>query len=114
MAKSPRIRWPSVPMVDPRIEHPPDRVTVDGVLTLFDSGAVVIGNRWFRGNWLLGWWGAEPVDYPFPGGHAFRDRNSRRLVIRTAGANRQALVYEFRGFTPLFAGAWYQRIPQYS
>lgn len=113
MPTSPRIRWRRVPLTDPNLEQQPDRVEVDGVLTLMDTGAVVIGNRYFRGNWLLGRWGAEPVDYAFPGGHAFRAKHGRRLEVRTAGANRQALVYEFRGLTPLFVGTWFRCIPQY-
>ncbi|WP_145113061.1 hypothetical protein [Botrimarina mediterranea] len=111
--KPTRIRWMSMPLNDTNAERQPDRVVIDGVLTLFDSGAVVIGNRWFRGNWLLGRWGAEPIDYTFPGGHAHRDRHSQRLVVRTGGPNRQALVYEFSGLTPLLAGAWRRCVPQY-
>lgn len=113
MSKSPRIRWRRVPLTDPSLEHQPDRVVVDGVLTLFDSGAVVIGNRWFGGNWVLGCWGAEPINYAFPGGHAFRAKHSKRLEIRTGGVNRQALVYEFHGLTPLWVGSWRRCIPQY-
>lgn len=110
MPRPPRTSWVAIPLVDPSLEYPPDRVVIDGVLTLFDDGSVVIENRWFRGNWLLGLFGAEAVDYAFPGGRAFRTRHSRRLVIRTGGPHRQALVYEFRGLTPLFSGAWRQLV----
>ncbi|QDV73651.1 hypothetical protein [Botrimarina mediterranea] len=108
-----RIRWMSMPLNDTNAEHQPDRVVIDGVLTLFDSGAVVIHDRWFEGNWLLGRWGAEAVDYAFPGGHAFRDKDSNRLIVRTAGPDRRSLVYKFCGLTPFFAGFWVRLVPQH-
>lgn len=102
-----------MPLNDTNAEHQPDRVVIDGVLTLFDSGAVVIHDRWFEGNWLLGRWGAEAVDYAFPGGHAFRDKDSNRLIVRTAGPDRRSLVYKFCGLTPFFAGFWVRLVPQH-
>lgn len=113
MPQTTRIRWMRYPLIDASSPNPPDRVEVDGVLTLFNSGDLLIGNRWFRGNWLLSVRGAEPIDYAFPGGHAFRERHGSRLVVRTAGVDRQALVYEFSGLTPFFPGAWYRCVPNY-
>ena len=112
MHQPPRTVWIAVPLVDTSLEHPPDRIAIDDTLTFFNDGSLVIENRWFNGNWLLGLRGAEAIDYAFMGGHAYRRKHSNRLLIRTAGPNRVALVYEYRGLTPLISGVWYQMIPR--
>lgn len=104
MAKRKRIRWGRIPLLQSWKEKEPDRVTIDGILTLFASGDVVINNRWF-GN-------SDAIDFDFPGGHAYRAKWSRQLIIRTAGPERQTLIYLYRPVLWILWGAWYQVVPR--
>jgi len=102
-----RIEWTRTVLVDSLNELKGCRVEVDGVVTLLIDGSVTIRDRYFRGNgWF--WQKADAIDFAFPGGHAYRERGSDRLVIRTAGPDHQTLVYEYE--CPFFFGptAWYQ------
>jgi len=104
MAKHTKLKWGYVPLLESWKEDEPDRVTIDGTLILFASGDVVIHNRWF-GSW-------DVIDFPFPGGHAYRAKWSRRLIIRTAGPDRQTLIYQFSRMFWILWGAWYQVVPR--
>lgn len=101
------LKWGRVPLLDTRDEKHEDRVTIDGTVTLFESGDVVIRDRWFRGNWF-GLFGSDAIDYEFPGGHAYREKGSNRLVIRTVGPDRRMLIFEYRRICLVIASAWYQ------
>lgn len=112
MPQTTRIDWVAVPLVDTSLENRPDRVVIDGTLTLFAGGGLMIENRWFGGNWFFGLCGAEAIDHAFPGGHAYRKKHSNRLQVRTAGPNRQALVYEYRSRWLLGCCEWHQIVPR--
>ena len=79
MAKHKRIKWERLPLLETWQEHADDRVVIDGTVTLLADGDVIINNRWFRGNWL-GLFGSDAIDFPIPGGHAYRDKHSNRLA----------------------------------
>lgn len=104
--KPKRLEWGKLALIDRRHEIPEDRVIIDGTITLLITGEVFIRDRWFRGKrWFF--LGPDAIDYAFPGGHAYRDYGSQRLVIRTSGPDRRTLVYEY--CSP-FLGVtnWYQ------
>jgi|GEM_PF-4303023 len=100
----PKLQWGYVPLLQSWKEHEPEQVTIDDTLILFTRGDIVINDRWFR-RW-------DAIDYPFPGGHAFRDKWSKRLTIRTAGAQRKTLIYHYSTFLWFFLPAWYQVVPR--
>ncbi|MAT67958.1 MAG: hypothetical protein CMJ58_00360 [Planctomycetaceae bacterium] len=103
-----RIHWQKIPLLCSADERASDRVVIDDALTLLMGGGVVLHDRYFRGNWLY-LWGADPIDYEFPGGHAWRDRHSNRLVIRARGPHRHDLVFQ-HGPYGLIHEAWYQLV----
>ena len=109
MAKHKRIGWERLPLLETWQEHADDRVVIDGTVTLLADGDVVINNRWFRGNWL-GLFGSDAIDFAIPGGHAYRDKHSNRLVIRTGGPERQTLVFEYQRYGLVMSAAWYQLV----
>ncbi|MCA9239581.1 MAG: hypothetical protein KDA37_05255 [Planctomycetales bacterium] len=108
---SKKVTWVRLPLLESWDEKASDRVTIDNTLTLFVGGGVMIHNRWFRGK-LLGLFGGDEIDFPFPGGHAYRKKGSSRLIIRTAGPDRLTLVYEHHAFARLLWDAWYQVVPR--
>ncbi|QEG36209.1 hypothetical protein [Bythopirellula goksoeyrii] len=107
------IQWGRLPLLDTRDEHADDHVTVDDTLILLASGDLIIYDRWYRGN-FLGLWGSDKIDYAFPGGHAYREKHSNRLTIRTGGPNRKTLHYEYQRILLVVSAVWYQLIPRLS
>lgn len=101
-----RVEWYRVLLIDSLDERKLCRVEIDGVITLRIDGSVVIRDRYFHGNgWF--WRKADAIDFAFPGGHAYRSRGANRLLVRTAGPDRQALIYEYE--RPLLGpAAWYR------
>lgn len=84
-----------------RPQEPEDPTVAEiGDLAFFGDGSVRIGNRAFKKQ--------EPMDYHYPGGHAFRDAASKRLTVWTADGERY--VFEFRG--SLAGGRWIRWTPQ--
>lgn len=108
-----RIHWGRLPLLDTQEEHAPDRVVIDDTLILLASGDLIIHDRWFRGN-TWGLFGSDVIDYAFPGGHAYRDKHSNRLTIRTGGPHRKTLVYEYQRRLFILSAAWFQVIPRLS
>lgn len=106
-----KVSWTYIPLLEGWDEKADDRVTIDGTLTLFIGGGVMIHNRWFNAK-LFGLFGGDAIDFAFPGGHAYRQKGSNRLLIRVSGPERQTLVFEHRPFAGLFRGAWYQVVPR--
>lgn len=106
MPKRTKLRWGYVPLLQSWKEDAPDRVAIDETLILFAGGDVIIHNRWFR-EW-------DAIDFPFPGGHAYRNKWSHRLTIRTAGPERQTLIYQYSRFLWILWGTWYQVVPRIS
>lgn len=101
----------------PECSLPADQVTIDGTLTLFADGDVVLAGRFFRGNRCLGLLRSDEINYAFIGGHAWRKRGSNTLVIRTRSPSGQQLVYQYGpayqyGLIGLFQAAWYQVVPR--
>lgn len=116
MAKT-RIQGRKIPLLytgavnQPDCSLPADQVTIDGTLTLFASGDLVLAGRYFRGNHCFGLVKSDEIDLSFAGGHAWRKRGSKTLVIRTRSPAGQQLVYRY-GWAGLFHVAWYQVIPR--
>ncbi|MCA9136276.1 MAG: hypothetical protein KDB00_05945 [Planctomycetales bacterium] len=74
-------------------------VPFEDILTMMRGGDVYISNQFFKRD--------DPVDYRFPGMHAYRAAGSYRLYLKTAGSYSEVFIFQYRYF-PLGPTGWFQ------
>ena len=79
----------------------PAEAKFEQVITFYVLGHVLIHNRYFARY--------APVDYEFPGGHAYRNRGSDRLFIRSGGARAEMYIFEY-----VSQEGWYRKVESYN